>query len=174
MKPKKPIYSDESGFKIPENYFESFESRLMANINAEETLNNYKSKSGFEVPAAYFDNLDDQILNKVKDNKPKAKLIRLPSRAFITYASSIAAVMAIIIFSITPEPAMEGTEVSVELNAIEEYLDQEYLDLNLNDYSTFMEDDGFVFDDFKSSNLNKDAVLDYLNENVEDPGLILE
>ncbi|MDU8886460.1 hypothetical protein RXV94_09835 [Yeosuana sp. MJ-SS3] len=72
-----------SGFKTPQDYFETFEASV---------LNQDKIKcsgSGFKVPQGYFETIEDTILNKVhqKDNK----VIQLFNKKTIITSLSIAA-----------------------------------------------------------------------------------
>ncbi|MDI9311156.1 MAG: hypothetical protein QM535_13145 [Limnohabitans sp.] len=52
-----------SGFKIPENYFEEFEEQLMQRISFEETTQ--KTSTGFKTPEFYFETLEDRLLQRI-------------------------------------------------------------------------------------------------------------
>ncbi len=65
---KKNIHNDKAEFKVPENYFDTFEERLFAKISQEDTdtsLLSDKITSGFKTPDGYFDTLESQLLSKL-------------------------------------------------------------------------------------------------------------
>jgi hypothetical protein len=59
---KNSLKNMETGFKVPKDYFENFEDRLLSELKLKETA----SPSGFKLPEDYFDSLDNKILDAVK------------------------------------------------------------------------------------------------------------
>lgn len=110
-----------TGFKIPENYFEEFENQLMQRISFEETTpkisagfktpdnyfesfedrvmqsisfeeNTEKITTGFKIPENYFENFEDRIISKIQSEEKPVKVISLWQRRSI-WISGIAATM---------------------------------------------------------------------------------
>ncbi|SEG04825.1 hypothetical protein SAMN05421877_104217 [Sphingobacterium lactis] len=65
----------DTGFTVPEGYFDAAEEEILANVAVEELQGLVKS-DGFTVPNSYFDQLSNNILEQVQDKK----VISLPSR----------------------------------------------------------------------------------------------
>lgn len=166
-------YKNKSGFKIPHNYMEDLEITLFKKLEipASEIKD---SKTGFKVPEFYFEQLENEIQEKIRLENKRGKLIRLPSKKQLYYASAIAAIF-LILFStgLFRTPESSGLD-SLEFAAMEQYIEEENLDLNYNDISNLIYEEGLIMDDFNSYSLNDQAVFDYLDENFEDASLILE
>lgn len=174
MKKNKLTAHFKSGFKVPNNYFEDFEAKMMRTISREHsTLDQYEGKPGFTAPKNYFDSLEDQVLAKVERPEPRGMVISLFSKKKFYYAAGVAAMFAGIISTLLLEPNQVNSMDSVELSALEEYIDQESMDFNLNEITSFIYEEGFVLDKVSISDLSDDAVFDYLSDHGEDPALIL-
>lgn len=171
----------KTGFEVPENYFEDLESRIMDAI-AEKSVSveqRYAAKTGFLVPDDYFINLDEKILLKVKDlnkeSKEKGKVVSLFKNKKFYYAVAVAAVfVGILTTTLFNSVTQELTVDSVELTAIEEYIEEGYIDFTFNEISAFMAEEDVSFDNFNISGLSDEEVFDYLSENMEDPNLLYE
>lgn len=173
MKMNLEKYKNESGFKIPDNYMEDFETNLFEKLEISSSKDK-ESKSGFQVPAGYFNTLEDTIQAKLDAENNRGKLIGLFSKKQLYYASAIAAIF-LVVFSTVLLKAPENSELNnLDYAAIEQYIDEEDLDLNYSDISNLIYEEGILMDDLNSYSLNEQAVFDYLSENVEDSGLIIE
>jgi len=174
MKKNKLATHFKSGFKIPKNYFEDFEAKMMRAISSEESsLEQHKEKSGFTTPENYFDGLEDQVLAKVQRPEPKGKVISLFRKKKFYAAAGLAAVFIGIISTLLLKPNPENSLDSEQISVLEEYIDEENIDLNFNEISTFIYEEGYVLDDLNTSGFSDEAVFDYINDYVEDPALIL-
>lgn len=106
------------GFGVPEGYFESFNSRLMARIQMEEELKAYpnlsalEKKNCFEVPENYFEtrNFVQAALNA--EDEKEAVVVRL-SAYIRKYGLSIAAMLIIVLGTAIYFKAYNKTEVKV-------------------------------------------------------------
>ena len=78
----------KTGFKIPENYFDNFEERVMQQVSFEQN----KFETGFKIPDNYFENFEDGTLTKI-EVKP-VKVISLWQRKSV-WISSVAAIFII-------------------------------------------------------------------------------
>lgn len=174
MKKNKLAAKYKPGFKVPKNYFEDFEAKMMRAISREQSeLEQYKGKPGFTVPKNYFDGLEDQVLAKVELPEPRGMVISLLRKKKFYYAAGVAAIFVGIISTLLLKPISNNSWDSVELSALEEYIDQESIDFNLNEITSFIYEEGYVLDNLNISNLSDDAVFDYLSDHGEDPALIL-
>lgn len=109
---KKIQHIKSSGFKVPEGYFESLDSKLLDKTKTTSLLNN-KPASGFKVPDSYFENFN------VKPKKEKVITLKQ-----VLYISSIAAAL-VLLFTIFI-PRQEPTFDSLETATIENYLLEEH------------------------------------------------
>jgi hypothetical protein len=174
MKKNKSTKQNRSGFEVPTNYFEDFEVKMLRTISSEKSeLDQIKLKSGFSIPENYFDALEDQILAKVDHPEHRGKIISIFRKKYLYAVAGIAALFIGIISTLLLKPHSVNSLDSESISVLEEYIDGESIDLNFNEITSFIYEEGYVLDDMNSSNLNDDDVYDYIIENVEDPALIL-
>lgn len=177
MENNKLPYHLKPGFKVPDMYFENFEERLMRSVIREDEQPeidlNYLGKPGFSVPEGYFESIEDKILEKVA-NKP-GKVVPLFSGRKIFYAAAVAAVFIGIISTLFfRNPTSEYTMETIELSALENYIEEGYFDLDFNELTAFITEEDYSFDDYSTAEFSDEAVFNYINENVEDPQLLFE
>lgn len=177
MKDNKLPYHQKSGFKVPNDYFRNFEERLMHVVQQEEEqpeiIHTYIGKHGFTTPEGYFDSLENRILKKVEP-KP-GKVMPLYSVRKLYYAAAVAAVFIGIVSVLFINNNTSGfTMDSIELSALEIYIEEGYFDLNSYELSSFMTEEIYSFGNYSTSNLSDEAVYNYINENIEDPELLYE
>jgi len=174
MKNNKLATQFKSGFKVPNHYFEDFEAKMMRVISSEQsTMEQYKAKSGFTIPKNYFNNLENQVLAKVEHPEPRGMVISIFRKKKFYAAAGIAAVFIGIISTLLLKPNPVNSLDSDKILVLEEYIEGESIDLDFNEITTFIYEEGYVLDDLNTTVLSDEAVLDYLNEHVEDPALIL-
>ncbi|HSP41081.1 MAG TPA: hypothetical protein VLN46_06570 [Gillisia sp.] len=177
MENNKLPYHIKPGFKVPNDYFGDFEERLMYSVKQEnkqpEILNTYAGKPGFSIPEGYFDTLESEILNKAEAKT--GKVIPLFSYRKIFYAAAVAAVFIGILSTLFfKNSTTVHTLDSLELSALENYIEEGYFDLDYNELSAFMTEDGYSFDNYSTSEFSDEAVYNYINENIEDPEFLFE
>lgn len=176
MKENKLTYHKNPGFKVPDNYFEGLEDKMLELIKEQQDLDpSYKGAPGFVVPDAYFHSLEEKVLNKIGSIERKNKVIPLyRKRKFYYFAAAAAVFLGIIstlMFNpVTPEYSID----SIELSTLENYIDDGFLDLDYNEISPFITEEGYSFGNISTSELSDEAVFDYINENIEEPGYLLE
>ena len=86
-----------SGFKTPDNYFESFDDRLFDRLQDEKKIEDIE-QSGFSIPDQYFEKVESQILEKL-DPPKVVPIFTLNTRRSLYYAVVIAASL-ILMFAI--------------------------------------------------------------------------
>ncbi len=177
MKTNKSKYSKDSGFKHPDNYFESLEERIMQRMET-NTKVNLPTHSGFNVPEGYFDSLEKRLIARTSENH-SPRVIRLFKKEYLFYAAAVAALFVLIFgdfFKNDPKQTL-GWE-DIEISAIENYIDEGfemgYIDLSSAEFSDYIFEDGKLVDDSDFKNMNSEAVFDYIDENVDDPDYIIE
>ncbi len=165
-----------SGFKVPKDYFENFEERLMHAVNQDDPsgiIPTYSRKSGFTIPEDYFETLENRILDQLE--KDPVKVIPLFPVRKLFYAAAVAAVfIGVIITTYFNNDTSVYSIDSVELSVLEKYIEEGYFDLNFYELSTFMTDEHYSYGDYSKLNLSEEALYNYINENIEDPELLYE
>lgn len=174
MKNNKLPYHQKPGFKIPENYFENFEEKMMRNVSRDSVLEN-KGETGFTVPTGYFDAVENNIFKKIEPAQEKGKLISLFTTSKWYYAAAVAAVFIAMVTTIYTNPvSQEFSLSSLELSTLENYIDEGYIDLNFNQLTTFLTEEGYTYDNIYTSGLSEDEVFEYINDNIADHDLFFE
>ena len=138
----------QSGFKTPDNYFNTIEDQIMSQISLEKIDKN----SGFKVPDNYFETIEDNLLNKTK----KPKVINLFNKKTIITVASIAA-MFVLFFNLNPFKT-QVTFDNLDTETVEAYILNE---VELNDISNLIETDQLSQTDFIDYNgISIDNYLD--------------
>lgn len=148
-----------TGFKIPDQYFDSFEDQLFERLDQEKEIHGV-DEPGFKVPEGYFNTLDDKILSKVKTEE--TPVIKLSSRKTFYYVAGIAAslilMMALFINSSNDEISVEMVETYFQESNLDSY---ELAEL-LMDAEILEEDFTVTETEFDEENLES-----YLLENTD-------
>lgn len=167
-------YHNKQGFEVPEGYFEEFENEILGMVNIAETLNSQEpdiiKDTGLKVPEGYFEELDKNILSKTIE----PKVVPLFSKRLFYYVAGITAIFAAVFGSAHLTPSVNNSWDSVELSVMENYINEGYIELTQEDISEFIGKDGELINDTDFSNVNSEAAMEYLDENMEDPTYILE
>lgn len=76
----------ETGFTVPQNYFEDLSANIKSSIFADQ-LKAVSPNEGFGIPQGYFDQLQANIIQQTVD-KPEPKILRLWHSNLLKYASA--------------------------------------------------------------------------------------
>lgn len=156
----------ETGFKVPKDYFESFEDAFLNEIKLKEIT----TDSGFQVPDNYFDSLEDKITSAVNQEKD-IKVIKLVTWRKAAYAAAIAASL-VLMFNIYFNQKSPVTIDTIETASIENYILNEELETT-EIASLFIEDDlsdvQLIHDGFSS-----ESIENYIFDNVEIEDIIIK
>lgn len=158
-----------SGFKTPENYFENFEERLFIKISEES----FPKSAGHSIPDGYFQNLEDRILNKVIHSEKPTKVISLFPKKYFGYAAAIAACL-IIGFTVFNTETENTALDSLQLAAIDIYIEDGNLNLDLYDLTSFIEDEDFFDLNLDDRKFSESVLENYILENIDEETLINE
>lgn len=183
----------KTGFKTPDNYFESVEDNILNKL--EEGLSVSVKQSGFEVPDSYFKSIEDNVFNRLDNTsesdvissgfivpdgyfetveekitvniseKKNTKVVSLFSKRNILFASSIAAAI-VIMFSIFNKSSYSGLE-TIETEILTQYLEDQ--NLNVDDIVSLLTEEELVEADFGINNdtFNEESLEDYLIDNID-------
>jgi hypothetical protein len=141
MKKDKLHNIKSTGFKIPDQYLESFDDKLFECLNKNESINDIET-SGYKVPKDYFDSVEDNILSRL--NTEDTSIISLKYRKTFYYIAGIAASL-VLLFSIFIKSERPEDLISVEM--VEVYLENR--DLNSYELAQLLSDIDLLEDDFE-------------------------
>ncbi|OZV68104.1 hypothetical protein [Winogradskyella aurantia] len=149
-----------TGFKTPKNYFDSFDERLLEQLNKKETIEGIKTP-GYQVPTDYFNSFEDKLFEKIKnDQKP---VISLRSRKTFYYVAGIAAslMLALAVF------LNKNNSPSLTVEMVETYLENS--DLDSYELAELLSDADLLEEDFiiTETDYNEGYLENYLIENVD-------
>jgi hypothetical protein len=150
----------KTGFKAPENYFESVEDSVFSKIKSENSLKSVKD-SGYKIPEGYLDTVEENILNKLNN---ETKVVSLFTRKNLVYISGMAAAILILfaIFIKNNNPLTEELDYQV----VEAYILEQ--DINTYELASLLTDEELsdmtleIMDDA----FDEEDMEDYLLENV--------
>ncbi|WP_400079683.1 hypothetical protein [Winogradskyella sp. R77965] len=160
MKKDKLYNIKSTGFKTPDNYFESFDDKLFERLPQKDSVDSVKT-TGYKTPKDYFDTVEANVFSKLSDDEKP--VIKLSTRKTFYYVAGVAAslllLFAVFINSDTTE------ELSVEM--VENYLGNE--DLNSYELAELLSDSDLLEDDFiiTKTTYQEDNLESYLLENSD-------
>lgn len=155
----------ETGFKTPDGYFDSFESRLINKMNIQKEMDGIQN-TGFTVPPHYFEQVADSIKEKIA-TEPKSKLRSITFYKNAGMISGIAAALLIMVAIITKSSNNLSIN-QIETASIENYLN----DANLSTYdiASYLNEDDLELDHFVANSFSEESLENYLlnNASIED------
>lgn len=177
MSANRSKYPKKAGFQVPENYFDEVENRLLQRMAEEKDVNLPHLNHGFKVPDGYFENLEERILESQKEQTGVISIFR---KKYLYYAASVAAIF--ILMWIAPiDKESKSSAIGwddVEVTTIENYImegyETGYIDMDASEFSDLFPDNDQLVDDSDFEKVNSDVVIDYIEENVDDPSDIIE
>lgn len=156
-------------FKVPEGYFESFEEQLFSKISEEK----FPKSNGFKVPNGYFEKLEVQVFNTLENSEKPKKVISLFPKKYLGYAAAIAASVVIGFSLFNNDQGSQNIDI-LQWSAIDSYINEGNLNLDLYDLTTMIDDSDLSGIDFRTQQLSEKAMEDYLFENIDSEILINE
>ncbi|RSK39318.1 hypothetical protein [Mangrovimonas spongiae] len=158
-------HSKQHGFSTPENYFDSFDAKLLQQLKEEKALHQVKDP-GFKVPDYYFNEVDGLIIKSVSK---KPKVITMPLLKKTLYTTGIAASL-LLAFSLF----FNKNNISfddVETTSLETYIES---DFELQDFTTFTTNDDLDITSFSEVHFSEEHLENYILNNTPIEDLILE
>ncbi|OUR93331.1 hypothetical protein A9Q87_05120 [Flavobacteriales bacterium 34_180_T64] len=159
----------KTGFKAPDNYFESFDERLLDTFNANQQLSNIET-SGHKIPEQYLESFDKKLLSKISPiNEPK--VVQFISWNKLAYTIAVAASL-ILIFSLVFKASYDLSFETIETASLEIFLDEgEFTSYEL---ASLLTDDELNSNSFTETSISESSIEDYLLENASIEDLIIE
>ena len=184
-----PVFS---GFKIPDNYFDTIEDAVLGEITLAK-FKSLKNKKEFKTPPNYFKSVEDIIVTKLKSEVIQHKNNKeIPKDYFISFENTIlnklnrnskivskrkkiikiitplaiaASLLLIFVLKTNSSTISFNTVTTTE---IETWINEGYIDINEFNIASIY-DEIEIETDFNSLLLTDDEVLDYLyDENIDD------
>jgi hypothetical protein len=157
----------QTGFKVPEGYFDNLEDAVFNQLNEKSSLDMIKS-TGYTVPKNYFSTVEENVFDTLNKENKNIKVVSLLSRKSILYMSGVAAA-AVVMFSVfINKSETESEELNYDL--IANYI----IDQNVSSYdlaSLLTEDElTTLHSEISNEAFNEDDMEAYLldNANLED------
>ncbi len=147
----------DSGFSIPENYFNGIEDDFLIKLSEEKLPNT----SSFDTPGNYFDNLENDILSKIDTTPKQGKVISLKSRLFKYLPTAVAASL-VLFLSFQFLNTKETTSIDdISYADIEDWFEEN----NTNTELAFVYEDNLDENDLTLTDVNfsDETIEDYLN-----------
>ncbi|GAA3654183.1 hypothetical protein [Flavivirga jejuensis] len=166
MKQKKLHNIKETGFKVPDNYFNNLEDVILSHAK----LKKMSSDSGFKLPDDYFDTLEDSIIKKVSTKTP-TKVIPLFRKRTLIYISGVAAAV-LLLFNLSIFEK-ELTFDSLDIETVENYIISE----NIGSYeiATLLPEEDLLEENFiEYNNVEVEAVETYILNNIDVEDIFIE
>lgn len=155
-----------SGYKTPENYFNTLEDKIFSKLKAEDTLSTIDG-TGYTMPEGYLDTVETTVYNKLKGD---TKVITLFSKRNILYLSGIAAAV-LLMFSIFMNSNNDLNE-ELDLDLVENYIIEEGIDTY--EIAALLLDEDLTEENFMINNFSDETIEDYLLNNSDIEELIIE
>lgn len=161
MKKNKLHNIKSTGFKIPDNYFESFDNKLFGRIGEKESIEGIETH-GYKVPENYFDSVETKVFSKLNtEDKP---VVSLQSRKTFYYIAGIAAFLVLLVavfFNTT------ATEEALSAEMVEAYLENR--DFDSYELAQLLSDVDLLEDDFTitQTTFNAENLETYLIDNAD-------
>lgn len=177
MKKNKLPYDHKNPFQVPEQYFGSLEDRIMARATSAKDqdedirLQSDKAETGFKVPENYFETFEDRLMSKIDTRPKQSKVISLLNRESFYYVAGAAAVFVAIVTTLFSSPAQPLGFEDLDVVSIEGYL-HETLEFSTTDVSQYFNEGEFSFAPSGRSDVDQEAVIEYLHENIEEPSIL--
>lgn len=174
---KKNQHTRSSEYKLPEDYFKSFEKDLFEHIELEKEtpiLSSINKSNSFKLPERYFETLDQKIEDRIQEvtKQKNTKTISLVSRSHLLYISGIAAMIAIV-FAVTFYETQNPVSLdSLEINAIAEYIEEGNIEFNTEDIAAILDENSLDDELFESDEFSDEELIQYLSEKELDNEMI--
>ena len=153
-----------SGFKTPENYFESFNNRLKEHLEDKGSV--LPRRDGLKVPEEYFDSVNEKINARLQEQP--TKVIGLHTYRKYYYAAAAIAALFILVLGFQQIGQKELTFDTLASTDIEDYLNNTDLGLSSYEIAEVVVIDDKTINTILDEEILDENIMDYLDENVDD------
>ncbi|MCG2461001.1 hypothetical protein K8352_09600 [Flavobacteriaceae bacterium F89] len=158
-----------SGFKVPEHYFEGVTHKILERIPPTSGSSNAKAfpkDEGFKVPEGYFENLNKKILER--SDKREIKVVQLHPYRKIYYTATAVAAGLLLFFGLRLSLEKPPTFSDLASQDIENYFQINELDMSSYEIAEMFPIDQLEINDVLNDQIQDAAILDYLDNNTDD------
>ncbi len=174
---KNNVHKNKGGFKVPEDYFKSFEDKLSKKLSSEiknDTMLDNKIDSGFKVPMDYFTSFEENLLQKLNKKEATGKVVSLFTKRNLIYFSGIAA-MAAIIISLSVNKDTELNFNDIKIADIHAYINEGNVELSDLEIASLLYEEMSYAETFGEELINDETLLEYLSdEDLDDEIIFVE
>lgn len=172
MEKNKLPYRKNKNFKVPDGYFETLEDRIMdaVALNDEVAFLEGRKNSGFKVPENYFESFEAELFDKLEEKKTP-KIVSLFNKEIFYYVAGAAAVFVAIVSTLFTNPAQPMSFEDLDMITLEGYLFETFETSN-SDISQYLSEEEAYAAPPNQSDVDFEAVYEYLNENIEEPSIL--
>jgi hypothetical protein len=156
------------GFKAPDDYFISFERKLLEELALQEKV----KQTGFGVPSTYFESIEDRMVAAVHVAEKETPVRSLFHNRTFWLVTATAACFAIV-FSVVDFNSTTNFS-GIDAAMVEAYINDDNLDLNTYDVLAVLDDDAIAVFSNQSELFSEENLENYLLDNLEDTSLINE
>ncbi len=153
-----------SGFKVPEDYLDTFNDNLLNKIASEDQPSIPKNES-FKIPDGYFNSLHKNITSKL-DEKP-AKVITLKSYKKYYYSAIAVAAVLLLFFTIQPNKPNNININDLASSEIDAYFEDTDLGLSTYEIAEVIPVDDLELNDVLETTINDEDIVNYLDDNTD-------
>ena len=175
---EKKLISENPGFSIPKNYFEDFETGILFSLTSkeEEKALELPKSEAFSIPPQYFSDFEKKILEETLHNEKKPlKVIPIHKKPyFYPMAAGIAATFLVFFqLFLKNEVNSEMNIDQVASSSIENYIEEGNIDFSASEISRFFENEKPA-PAVDISQIESEQLMQYLDEHVENPALLID
>ncbi|MEZ4796276.1 MAG: hypothetical protein R2785_03805 [Flavobacteriaceae bacterium] len=162
-------HTKQTGFKVPEGYFNHLEDTVLNKLNESSKLETIKN-SGFNVPQDYFSKVENSVFKAIKKEEKEVKVVSLWSRKNILYASGVAAAVVLMISIFNKDKKLTFDSLDTEL--VELYITPN--NINTSDLATLWNEAELSDVAIDSYGFLDETVEDYILENSSLEDLLID
>lgn len=154
-----------SGFKLPKNYFNGLEDKILA----EAKLSNIK-KPVFKTPSNYFESLEETVFNKISKEKETTKVFSIFTKRNLIYISSVAAAILLMFNLSIFENELDFD--TLDKTALENYIINE--DISSLDIASLLTNEELTEVNFIDYDLPEEHIENYILDHIDIENMMLE
>lgn len=174
MENNKEHNKQKTGFKVPNNYFEDFNTSLHKKLSSstDNDRSLFPEKTGFKTPDDYFETLTIEI-NDYNTKDQKTKVVNLNTKKKLLYGLSIAASLTLLIAIVLPTKKDDlVTFESLNTITFNAYIETNHETLDTYMIAEVFEDEIDDLNLISNDDVIDESLIDYLNN--EDTTYLIE
>ena len=157
-----------SGFKVPEHYFEGLGEKLLdkaGQISSSPEARVFPKEPVFTVPECYYKIMNKRVHQKL--DRKEFRVVRLHRYKKIYYATAAAAAGLLLFFGLRSSLQRQLTFSDLASQDIEDYFQNNELDMSSYEIAEMLPLDQLEINDVMNNGIQDAAILDYLDNNMD-------